>query len=822
MLPKPTTMSNLRVYCHKIFMYLFILAIILACSNDIDILTNAVIKDTGTTIEERENSEEEGTDNEEEESTAEEPMEETDMEVGFESRSTEFPPIEDAYVQGGMGFDQTIIRLDEDSRTSYLKFDLSPIEAIGGYITDATLQFTIDSDEGNGTVNIHKGLNSDWTEQEIDNSNVPDIDILLGSVTKEYKIGNTEEVSLSATNLLPENTSLVLQHFEGNDLAFASKEHPSKIGPKLVIRYNAPETADMIVIDEEEPAPPAEENTPEENTPAENTAPLAIADASPSSGGVPLQVNFTGSNSSDDKAIITYEWDFKDGNTANTANPSHTYDEIGSFEAVLLVTDAEGLSTTDTVTINVNEEANEGPVAIINADKISGEFPLEVKFNGNSSTDDNGIVSYAWNFKDGGSSANANPTYTFNTAGNFDVELTVTDENELTDIASLTITVTQPQSPNEAPVAVASANPTSGDAPLHVNFQGTASTDEKAITSYLWDFGNNDTSSAPNPSRTYPSPGVYNAQLTVTDAEGLTSTDNVSITVNEAPGGGGGSNIPCSTGGGRADESGNKVWCWNDIEITEAQNKDSNPFSNGELRTSNHCNIGMVTRSGDRLYFKVNPTSPAPENWCNSNYNYRSEIRENPSDVDHPPGTETWFGWNYRFENNYQVDGVQWLFWQLHDNDQAGNPPPVSLWIAAASMSGQPFTPGEIVVVNAAQNPNNHKYTGTGIVPGAGDSYNIVVHLVHGTESTGSYTVWINGNQVYNSQERTLYSSYPLGGYAKWGIYKWKWRDKNFVDTSAAAGMDELNTSMGTLRIVTRRPGDANYGQNSYALVAPD
>jgi len=546
----PTKIINL-------ILYFFILTIIIACSKDIDILTDAVLNDSVASVEEREKAAEE---EEEEEETAEEEAEEEaetpeeeppvedGMEDGFESRITEFPPIDDAHVQSGKGYNQTIIRLDENSRTSYLKFDLSPIEAIGGYITDATLEFTINSDEGNGTINIYKGVDSEWTEQEIDNINVPEIDILLGAITKEYKIGNTEEVILSASDLIPENTTLILEHNEGNDLAIASKEHPSKIGPKLVITYNAPETADAIVIVEEEPAPPAEENPPEEeNTPAENEAPMAIADATPSSGGVPLDVSFTGSNSTDDNNITTYAWNFKDGGTANTANPSHTFTTVGSYDVVLTVTDAEGLTSTDTVTITVNEESNEAPVARATASPLSGTAPLEVAFTGSNSSDDNSVASYAWNFKDGSSSNNANPTHTFNNAGTYAVELTVTDENGLSDKETVNITVNAPVS-NEAPVAVASANPLSGDAPLQVQFNSTASTDDNGITSRLWQFTPNDASSQTNPTRTFDNAGVYDVTLTVTDAQGLTNTDTVTITVNaggnSGGGGSGGGNYP--------------------------------------------------------------------------------------------------------------------------------------------------------------------------------------------------------------------------------------------------------------------------------------
>jgi cytochrome c len=80
---------------------------------------------------------------------------------------------------------------------------------------------------------------------------------------------------------------------------------------------------------------------------------LATATASPGSGRAPLEVRFTGELSdrgADDPP--TYEWDFGDGETSTEPNPTHVYEEVGTYEATLTVTDTESV-TTDTVTIRV-------------------------------------------------------------------------------------------------------------------------------------------------------------------------------------------------------------------------------------------------------------------------------------------------------------------------------------------------------------------------------------------------------------------------------------------------------------------------------------
>jgi glucose/arabinose dehydrogenase len=88
-----------------------------------------------------------------------------------------------------------------------------------------------------------------------------------------------------------------------------------------------------------------------------------------------------------------------------------------------------------------------------------------------------------------------------------------------------------------APVANATADKTSGPAPLTVNFSSAGSSDPDGdpIT-YAWSFGDGGTSTAANPAHTYTSNGTYTATLTVTDSTGRTASASVRINVgNTAP-----------------------------------------------------------------------------------------------------------------------------------------------------------------------------------------------------------------------------------------------------------------------------------------------
>src|SRR5438445_644392 len=82
------------------------------------------------------------------------------------------------------------------------------------------------------------------------------------------------------------------------------------------------------------------------------------------------------------------------------------------------------------------------------------------------------------------------------------------------------------------PVAVAKATPTSGSAPLTVQFDASQSSDpDGTVTAYLWTFGDGTTTSAQNPSHIYSSTGTYNATLRVTDNDSNTSSGTLTITV---------------------------------------------------------------------------------------------------------------------------------------------------------------------------------------------------------------------------------------------------------------------------------------------------
>jgi len=415
----------------------------------------------------------------------------------------------------------------------------------------------------------------------------------------------------------------------------------------------------------------------------ENQYPSVSVNADPVSGRAPLEVSFTGTASDGDGTVVGYQWDFYDGDTSFERNPTHTFTSVGTYWIRLTVTDDFGASTTsDAFRIDVTErkdaelvwslvrvDSNEGThfmptldiwhervatygiaerllasdrtyfdgewgklwegkhnyiakattfihvkgqftmsgnlrgddghslyidgdfvtgvdnteqpayskklstgwhkiellwqevsgdhgvgldqllsdiqyiddksiiLTTIESDTIAGTAPLTVQFTGSVTDPDGAISTYSWNFSDGSTSNQQNPTHIFTEPGTYLVTFSIVDVDGVNGTDTIEITVTEPV--DNPPVATASGDPTSGLAPLTVTFIGTGTDPEGTPVTYLWNFGDGATSTHQNPTHVFDSVGTYTVKLTVSDENGTTSEDSMIITVsavaNNAP-----------------------------------------------------------------------------------------------------------------------------------------------------------------------------------------------------------------------------------------------------------------------------------------------
>ncbi|MDG2084966.1 MAG: PKD domain-containing protein, partial [Planctomycetota bacterium] len=237
------------------------------------------------------------------------------------------------------------------------------------------------------------------------------------------------------------------------------------------------------------------------------THPVPVSDfeVSQTRGDYPLTIQFSDLSTG---PINIWAWDFGDGSTSNLQNPEHVYTEAGSYNVTLTVigpggTDSSSCASCITVT-------SPAPVASFDVSQTSGDYDLPVTF---TSTSTGPVDSYLWDFGDGSSSAEENPTHTYTEAGLYSVLLTVTGPGGAdSDLCNSCINVTHP-----VPQASFSTSTSGGEYDLPVTFTSTSTGTIDALT---WDFGDGATSSALNPTHTYTEAGTYTVTLTASGPGG--------------------------------------------------------------------------------------------------------------------------------------------------------------------------------------------------------------------------------------------------------------------------------------------------------------
>lgn len=195
--------------------------------------------------------------------------------------------------------------------------------------------------------------------------------------------------------------------------------------------------------------------------------------------------------------------------TAGTQNFQYTATTNGVYDVSLIASNQAGASINTataqivTVTSPVASFTRTPTVAV-------AQPPLTVSF---TDTTTNTPTSWLWNFGDGTTSTLQSPSHLYTTAGVFTVSLTATN-------SAGSNTVTIPASVQTAVLPVANftyAGATSGSTPLTIAF---ADTSINSPTSWLWDFGDGNTSSLQSPSHTYSATGVFTVTLVAANAIG--------------------------------------------------------------------------------------------------------------------------------------------------------------------------------------------------------------------------------------------------------------------------------------------------------------
>ena len=241
-----------------------------------------------------------------------------------------------------------------------------------------------------------------------------------------------------------------------------------------------------------------------------------VAKAGPDQLVTASLVQFDGSASGDqDDSIAKYEWDFGDGGTGTGPKPTHVYTKPGTYTVRLTVTDASETirsSASDDTTIVVNAV----PIADAGPDLIGA--PGEgLVFSGARSVDPDGeIADYHWDFGDGASGSGQTVKHAFAKSGTYKVRLKVQDNTRPGRGRRLRRGrgLRQPAAGRRRRARRRSPRP---GQEIDLSAANSYDTDGE-IASYRWDFSDqSEPADTAEVKRTFTEPGVYTAQLTVTD-----------------------------------------------------------------------------------------------------------------------------------------------------------------------------------------------------------------------------------------------------------------------------------------------------------------
>jgi len=222
------------------------------------------------------------------------------------------------------------------------------------------------------------------------------------------------------------------------------------------------------------------------------------------------------SNANPAATIVSYLWNFGDGNTSTQTNPTHTYLNAGNYQVTLTVTDDKGKTS-----IKISEviQIFGAPTATFSAKcecNLSTDGDCNIAFDaGDSNSPGSPIVSYKWDFDGDGrfdvSKDNDFTNYVFETEGSQNVTLKIENEAGLSHETSKTINV------YNVNVDFTFPNQTYYENCTPVQFINNST----GATSFLWDFGDGNTSIEENPVHTYINPTSFTVTLTAINGPSL-------------------------------------------------------------------------------------------------------------------------------------------------------------------------------------------------------------------------------------------------------------------------------------------------------------
>jgi len=218
--------------------------------------------------------------------------------------------------------------------------------------------------------------------------------------------------------------------------------------------------------------------------------------------------------------ITQWQWDFGDLTGSTQQNPQHQYAVFGNYNVELIVTTAGGCSDTIINPVVVHAQ----PSAAFTTNIVC--WGDTTKFTNASMSLDGNIVSYDWDFSDGGFSTAVSPDHEFTIYNDsFYVQLIVQTQYGCLD------TLVQLVQTFPVPAMVFAPAATSGCEDFTVTFTETSTLNGSTVTNWLWDFGDGNFTYTQNPTHTYNDPGSFYPSLVITTSDGCIFIDTMNFPI---------------------------------------------------------------------------------------------------------------------------------------------------------------------------------------------------------------------------------------------------------------------------------------------------
>lgn len=242
-------------------------------------------------------------------------------------------------------------------------------------------------------------------------------------------------------------------------------------------------------------------------------------------------VTLTNTSTVPSGTITTWNWNLGDGNTPtyNNGNPFAVNYTAANTYTVQLVT----VSDRGCFSIPVSQTIRISPLPVADFTVPTGICMPggNATFNNLSSVSDNSALSYVWNFGDGNTSANTNPSHVYAASGNYNVTLVSTSAfgcvHQVTKVMNSFF---------DKPLAAFTVSPQELCQGADNIFSDGSSAPNSTVQSWAWNFADGTNSTTASPTKRFNTPGVYNVSLVVTNAVGCVSTPFVlPVTVHLQP-----------------------------------------------------------------------------------------------------------------------------------------------------------------------------------------------------------------------------------------------------------------------------------------------